>query len=93
MSGEINFGGKTIKNCTLDEATVIGGGGGGSPKSVLSDVVGSTNYIGVAEAGSLTSDPAWTIYRTIYNSDGSVASTASSASNVEWDDRLTTSYS
>jgi hypothetical protein len=59
--------------------------------SILSDVVGSTNYIGLAAAGSSTSSSVWTIRRTIYTSGGSVSSTAT-ATNVKWDDRLTETY-
>jgi len=89
MPSSVNYGGATLKNATLD-GTIIGGGA--STKTVLSGVVSSTNYIGVAVSGSLTSASAWTIRRTIYTSAGAISSTAISATNVKWDDRLTTSY-
>ena len=59
---------------------------------VRSDFVSSTNYIGVASGGSLTSQSVWTIRKTVYSSDGSVSSNTS-ATNVKWDDRLTATYS
>jgi len=90
MPSSVDYGGATLKNATLD-GTIIGGGGA-STKTVLSGVVSSTNYIGVAVSGSLTSASAWTIRRTIYTSAGAISSTAISATNVAWDDRLTTSY-
>ena len=59
---------------------------------ILSDVVSSTNYIGIAPIGTLTSSSTWKIKRTIYTSDGAISSTGT-ALNVAWNDRLTVSYS
>lgn len=72
--------------------TITGSGGGGAANKILSDVSGSTNYIGIAPSGSATSATIWTIYRTIYNSGGSVTSDLS-AVNVAWDNRYTETYS
>lgn len=59
---------------------------------ILSDVVGSTNYIGVAPYNSLSSAEVWKIYKTIYLSDGGVSSNTS-ANNVAWDNRYSVTYS
>ena len=60
--------------------------------SILSDVVGSTNYIGTAPYGSSTSSSVWTIHKTVYTSGGLITS-STTAINVKWDDRLTATYS
>ena len=65
---------------------------GPAANKILSDVSGSTNYIGIAPSGSATSATIWTIYRTIYDSGGSVTSDLS-AVNVAWDNRYTETYS
>jgi hypothetical protein len=59
---------------------------------ILSDVVSSTNYIGIAPTGTSTSSSSWKIKRTIYTSGGAISSTGN-ALNVAWNDRLTASYS
>lgn len=58
---------------------------------ILSDVVGSTNYIGSAPNGSSTSSNVWTIKRTIYTSGGSVSSSGT-ATSVAWDNRTSVIY-
>lgn len=66
-------------------------GRNGIYEAVLSDVVNSTSYIGVAAPGSATSSSVWRITRNIFNSAGNVTSTMT-ATNVKWDDRLTATY-
>lgn len=56
---------------------------------VQSDYVAPYSYMGVAPVGSLTSAPVWKITR-IEITTGFPVTTAT---NVEWDDRLTASYS
>lgn len=68
-----------------------GGGGGATAKTVLSDTVSSTNYIGGAPSGSATSSAVWHIFKTVYTSAGLVSSNLS-ATNVKWDDRYTATY-
>ncbi len=60
--------------------------------AVRSDTVSGVSYIGRALSGSATSASVWTIRRTTVADAGTVT-TAASAPNVKWDDRLTTSYS
>lgn len=64
---------------------------GGVKADVLSDVVSSTNYIGIAPHGSSQSASVWKIFKTVYNSNGSVASHGT-ATNVKWTDRYTAIY-
>jgi len=60
--------------------------------TILSDVVSSTNYIGIAPTGTSTSSSVWKIKRTIYSTSGTISSTGT-ANNVAWTNRLTASYS
>jgi hypothetical protein len=41
--------------------------------TILSDVVSSTNYIGIAPAGTLVSESLWKIKRTIYSTSGTIS--------------------
>jgi hypothetical protein len=65
-----------------------GAAGGGA---VRSDTVSNVSYLGRALPGSATSASVWTIRRTTVAAAGTV--TTATATNVKWDDRLTTSYS
>ena len=58
---------------------------------VRSDTVGNINYLGRAIAGSSESSNVWTIKRYTINSNGIDIATAT-ASNVSWNNRLTSSY-
>jgi hypothetical protein len=49
------------------------------------------SYSGTAPSGSLTSQNVWTITKLTFSNDGSVSNTKV-ASNVSWNDRLTTTY-
>jgi hypothetical protein len=60
-------------------------------QEIRSDFVTDTSYIGLAPLGSSESSPVWTIYRNVVDSGGNVTTTT--ATNVEWDDRLTATYS
>jgi hypothetical protein len=60
-------------------------------QEIRSDFVTDTSYIGLAPLGSSESAPVWTIYRNVVDSGGNVTTTT--ATNVEWDDRLTATYS
>lgn len=51
----------------------------------------TVSYSGTAPSGSLTSHSTWTITKLSFASDGSVSNTKV-ASNVSWNDRLTTTY-
>lgn len=55
------------------------------------DLVDSSTYCGVANAGSQNSDSVWKITKVTFALDGSVESTGV-ASNVAWNDRLTATY-
>jgi hypothetical protein len=55
------------------------------------DASGSYTYTGQAAAGSLEAAAVWFIRRSEFSSTGSYVSTAT-ANNVEWDDRLTATY-
>lgn len=55
------------------------------------DASGSYTYTGQATAGSLESAAVWFIRRSEFSSTGSYVSTTT-ANNVEWDDRLTATY-
>jgi len=59
---------------------------------IRADTVTSTTYFGWAITGSATSASVWRIRKTVYTGAGAVSSTTISATNVKWDDRLTTSY-
>jgi hypothetical protein len=65
------------------------GGGGGGGASVLSDFVDPYSYIGVAPSGSATSAAVWDITRIEMDTGFPVTT----ATGVEWDDRLTETYS
>jgi len=60
-------------------------------RKVLSDTVSATTYTGIAASGSASSASVWTIRKTVVASSGSV--TATTATSVKWDDRLTETYS
>lgn len=60
-------------------------------QEIRSDFVTDTSYIGLAPLGSSESSPVWTIYRSVVDSGGNPTTTT--ATNVEWDDRLTATYS
>ena len=72
---------------TAEDLNVSGGAA-----DVRSDFVFPYTYTGRAAAGSATSASAWTIRRSEFSSAGAYVSTTT-ANNVEWDDRLTASYS
>jgi hypothetical protein len=67
---------------------LAGGGGGGE---VRSDFVSPYTYTGLADAGTSESTASWTIRRSEFDAGGSFVATLT-ASAVEWDDRLTASY-
>jgi hypothetical protein len=69
------------------ELSAAGGSG-----EVRSDFVSPYTYTGLANAGTSESTASWTIRRSEYNSAGAHVATLT-ASSVEWDDRLTASYS
>jgi hypothetical protein len=70
------------------------GATGPGPGAVLIDATSTANtlYIGRAVSGSLQTQPVWTIYRSIFTSSG-ILSSAGTATNVAWTDRLTVVYS
>lgn len=69
----------------------ISGSGGSTTRTVLSDTVSSTTYIGWATSGSATSSSVWKVWKTVYTSDGAVSSNQSAA-NIAWDNRYTATY-
>jgi hypothetical protein len=71
------------------ELSATGGSGGGE---VRSDFVSPYTYTGLADAGTSESTASWTIRRSEFDAGGSFVATLT-ASAVEWDDRLTASYS
>jgi hypothetical protein len=70
------------------ELSATGGSGGGE---VRSDFVSPYTYTGLADAGTSESTASWTIRRSEFDAGGSFVATLT-ASAVEWDDRLTASY-
>ena len=58
---------------------------------VRSDTVDSTNYIGRAVTGSSESDSVWTIKKYVVASNG-VDITTTTASNVSWNNRFSSTY-
>ena len=71
--------------------SAISGSGGAAARTVLSDTVSSTTYIGWATSGSATSASVWKIWKTVYTSAGAISSNLS-ATNVAWDNRYTATY-
>jgi hypothetical protein len=71
------------------ELSATGGSGGGE---VRSDFVSPYTYTGLADAGTSESTASWLIRRSEFDAGGSFVATLT-ASAVEWDDRLTASYS
>jgi hypothetical protein len=65
---------------------------GGGSGEVRSDFVSPYTYTGLAAAGTSESTASWTIRRSEFDAGGSFVATLT-ASAVEWDDRLTASYS
>jgi hypothetical protein len=79
---------------TFDTATgtwVAEAPSGGGSGEVRSDFVSPYTYTGLAPAGTSDSTASWTIRRSEFDADGSFVATLT-ASAVEWDDRLTASY-
>jgi hypothetical protein len=70
------------------ELSATGGSGGGE---VRSDFVSPYTYTGLADAGTSESTASWLIRRSEFDAGGSFVATLT-ASAVEWDDRLTASY-
>jgi hypothetical protein len=70
------------------------GATGPGPGAVLTDAISTVNtlYVGRAVSGSLQTQPVWTIYRSIFTPSG-ILSSAGTATNVAWTDRLTVVYS
>jgi hypothetical protein len=64
---------------------------GGGSGEVRSDFVSPYTYTGLAPAGTSESTASWTIRRSEFDAGGSFVATLT-ASAVEWDDRLTASY-
>lgn len=88
----LNFTGAKLRTTGED-----GGGGGGSIDSKLLqvDAVGTTTYVGYAEAGTLTSGATWAIKKIVETgSDVSItwADGNTTFDNI-WDNRLTLTYS
>lgn len=69
----------------------ISGSGGSTARTVLSDTVSSTSYIGWATSGSATSSSVWKVWKTVYTSAGAISSNLS-ATNIAWDNRYTATY-
>lgn len=55
------------------------------------DCSGLTTFAGAAIQGSLENDPNWTIFKTLFESSGSVSSTEA-ASGVSWNNRFNSIY-
>ena len=70
----------------VEFAAASGGGG-----EVRSDFVSPYTYIGLANAGTSESTASWLIRRSEFDAGGTYVSTTT-ATAVEWDDRLTASY-
>jgi hypothetical protein len=64
---------------------------GGGSGEVRSDFVSPYTYTGLAPAGTSESTASWTIRRSEFDAGGSFVATLT-ASAVQWDDRLTASY-
>jgi hypothetical protein len=64
----------------------------GGSEEVRSDFVSPYTYTGIADAGTSESTASWLIRRSEFDAGGSFVATLT-ASSVEWDDRLTASYS
>ena len=75
-----------VKDSSGTEAAAGGGFG-----EVRFDTSGSYTYTGQAAEGSSESSAVWFIRRSEFSSAGAYVSTTT-ANNVEWDDRLTASY-
>ena len=89
----LNFTGLKLRTTGEDGS---GGGGGGSisDKLLQVDSVGTTTYLGYADAGSLVSGSVWAIKR-IVEVAGDVSITWADGNNSFdniWDDRLTLTY-
>jgi len=65
---------------------------GSSGLAVRSDFVSGAMYMGTAPSGSSESSAVWTIRKTVVTSAGAI-STRTTATSVQWADRLTATYS
>jgi len=75
-----------------------GGGGGGEPfenKLLQVDSIGTTTYLGYAEAGTLTSGATWAIKRIVETGNDVAITWADGNKSFDntWNDRLTLTYS
>jgi len=82
--------GKVLAADGDDGAEWVDAPSGGSGE-VRSDFVSPYTYTGLAAAGTSESTASWTIRRSEFDAGGSFVATLT-ASAVEWDDRLTASY-
>ena len=88
----LGLGDSAVADIGTTAGTVCAGDDARLGGEVRSDFVSPYTYTGLTAAGTAESTASWTIRRSEYTSAGAHVATLT-ANAVEWDDRLTASYS